>query len=272
MTLTFAGFEFDPADPQAPPQEVWDRLSDHERERLRAVLVWEGPMPNAAPPEGDTHRDSVQRTREMLRRHFRRLRRKIYIGNDLPIFYPGERMFSPDVIAVTDVEDHDRDSWIVSAEGKGLDLAIEIHWRGDQAKDAEANVKRYAHLGIPEYFAFDLKRMALRGWRLPHSGARVYQRLVPQSGRFESSVLGVELGVEGDRLEFYVGEAALPDTEDVISKLSAALERVEARAVQEAQRAEQEAKRAEEERRQRAIAETKLAEVMAELERLKRGQ
>ena len=41
------------------------------------------------------------------------------------MYYPGERMFSPDLIAVVDVDPHPRDHWSVSAEGRGLDVARE---------------------------------------------------------------------------------------------------------------------------------------------------
>jgi Uma2 family endonuclease len=56
------------------------------------------------------------------------------------------------VLAVVDAGDHDRDRWNVRAEGRGLDWVLEVHVGRDRKKDADLNVKRYAQLGIPEYF------------------------------------------------------------------------------------------------------------------------
>lgn len=117
-------------------------------------------------------------------------------------------MFCPDVLAVRDVESYPRDKWVVSAEGKGLELILEVHVLGDRAKDFETNVKRYARLGVPEYFAFDRNRMRLAGWRLPDPEARSYVPIVPQAGRFASAILGLELALEQDRIRFYLRHRA----------------------------------------------------------------
>ena len=47
---------------------------------------------------------------------------------------------------------------MVSHEGEGLDFVLEVRVSGDRTKDFETNVKRYARLGIPEYFAFAEQR------------------------------------------------------------------------------------------------------------------
>jgi len=70
-------------------------------------------------------------------------------AQELPTYYPAEPRFAPDLLVVLDVEDVDRDKWVVSAEGKGLDWALELHVGGDRKKDAERNVARYERLGIP---------------------------------------------------------------------------------------------------------------------------
>ena len=84
----------------------------------------------------------------------------MYLACELPVYYPGERMFAPDVIAVMDVEPHSRMRWVVSAEGKGLDFALEVHVAGERRKDLERNVERFARLGIREYFLFDRGRLS----------------------------------------------------------------------------------------------------------------
>ena len=63
---------------------------------------------------------------------------------------------------------------MVALEGRGLDIAIEIHVRGDRMKDVDRNVKRYAHLGIPEYFTYEVLAGRLCGYRLPSAGSTAY--------------------------------------------------------------------------------------------------
>jgi Uma2 family endonuclease len=234
-------YSVDPADPRAPPQDVWDRLTPADRARVIASLPSE--PARAAPPEGDPHLRAKTRARDALEEYFRRIRRKIYISAELPVYYPGEAMFAPDLIAVRDVEAHDRMSWVVSAEGRGLDLALEIHVAGSARKDFEENVDRFARLGIPEYFAFDPVRRRLSGWRLVGVGR--YEPIVPQAGRWPSHVLELDLALEGDRLRFMHGSAPVLDASELIAQLSKMVDDSLRRAEEESRRAEEESRRAE---------------------------
>lgn len=272
----------DPDDPRAPPTELWLRLSDAERAAIIDALPSEFPVSEASPPEGDAHLDAFVEAREALRRWFRGRGRTIYIAGNLPIYYPGESMFSPDVIAVAGAEQRQRNSWIVDAEGgKGLDVAIEIVVRGDRKKDLQRNVVRYAKLGIPEYYLFDRHRMTLAAWALDGDH---YVRRVPQAGRFSSEVLGLDLWLDGERLRFSVGEAAVPYADELIDRITrlsteaqTRVEQLEAElaAEQQAREAEQRAREAEqrareEEQRRREEAEAELERLRAELEQLRR--
>ena len=267
----------DEEDPRAPPQEVWDRLTEDERERIVDSLPSEFPPSEANPPEGDVHTEVVYGTRTALRRFFGKTGRRIYVGTNLPVYYPGRSMFSPDVMAVLDVEPHQRHSWIVSHErGKGLDLALEVIVRGSRRKDIDRNVALYADLGIHEYFVFDRPRLRLHGFRLRDAGSG-YEPILPQHGRFTSRVLGLDLCVERERLRFYTGDAELPGAEELIGKLEGFVDDLEARiaaaeerAEEESRRAEQESRRAEEESRRAEHAEAHVRELTVELERLKR--
>lgn len=259
----------DPDDPRAPPQEVWDRLSESERQRVLDSLPSEFPPDEARPPEGDLHTEAVYGARTALKRFFGKTGRSIYVGTNLPVYYPGLSMFSPDVIAVLDVPAHPRPSWVVSREGKGLDFALEVIVLGHRRKDLERNVARYASLGISEYFVFDRPKLRLHGYRLRADGAQ-YEPILPQHGMFSSAVLGLDLRIEDDRLRFYVGDALLPGAEDLIDKLEGFVDDLEVRLLDAERRAEEEARRAEEEARRAASAEARLAEALAELERLKR--
>ncbi|HYO53757.1 Uma2 family endonuclease [Archangium sp.] len=268
--MSIGPYRIDPDDPRAPPQEVWERLTPEERARLVDGLPSEFPVSEASPPEGDPHFVAKVRTREVLGGFFSRAGRKVYLACELPVYYPGERMFAPDVIAIVGVETHERMRWVVSAEGKGLDLALEIHVAGERRKDLERNVERFARLGIREYFLFDRGRLRLTGWRL-EEGRRGYRAILPQQGFFASEVLGLNLKVEGERLRFHHGGAPLLEADEMIAMLKRRAQESEAHHVEEVRlRAEEVRLRAEETRR-REEAERRLAEALAELARLRGG-
>lgn len=236
--------------------------------------AWVDALPSSVPvelhpPEGDTHSKAKDGPVSALREFFRRIGRKIYVSKELATYYPDEPRFCPDVLAVRDVEPHPREKWVVSDEGKGLDLVLEVHVSGDRTKDFETNVKRYARLGIPEYFAFDRGRMRLSGWRLQDAGARAYVPIVPQAGRYPSAVLGLELALEEDRIRFYFGTAPLAEAEELVERLERAVDEVTKRAQQEADRAQQEADRAQHVTQRADDLERRLAEALAELEKLR---
>jgi Uma2 family endonuclease len=265
----------DPDDPRAPPTELWERLTEEERAAIVDALPSEFPPSEASPPEGDDHFDAFSGARDALRRWFRGRDRRIYVAGNLPVYYPAERMFSPDLIAVDGAEQRQRHSLIVDAEGgKGLDVAIEIVVRGSRKKDLEKNVERYAKLGIPEYYLFDRRRMTLAAWEL--DGTR-YVRRVPQAGRYASAILGLDLWVDGDRLRFSVGDAPVPYVDELIdrvTRLSAEaqdrVELLEEELAREHRRAEEEARRAEEEAGRRETAEAEVQRLQAELDKLRR--
>ena len=234
----------DPDDPRAPPHEVWVTLSPDERADVLASLPSEFPVSEAVPPEGDHHSDNAQGSRQTLRRFFARGGRNVYVGSNLPVYYPAERMFAPDVFAVLDVDPHPREHWTVDAEGRGLDVAIEVNVSGRRDKDLRDNVARYARLGIPEYFVVDWRRQMLHGWALPPGDKHVYERQLPQRGRYLSHVLGLELGFSDGRLRFFVGDAEVPDTDELVKRLSRASNDAVYRADEEARRADEEKLRA----------------------------
>ena len=275
MEAPSRAWQLDPEDPRAPSQQAWDAMSESEREHVVDTLPVD-PLPLRALPEGDPHRDAVHSAGQALDQWFRRRGRGAYVGYGPAVYYPGERSCSPDIFVVLDVEPGERNSWVVSREGRGLDIAIEIHWLGHRKKDDQRNVEWFARLGIPEYFVLDLAALHLSGWRLPEPGATRYERLMPQRGQLVSSVLDLELGIEGRQLRFYSAGAVLPDQNDLIRRLRTAVDTVTTRADVAAQRAETEAQRAETEA-QRAETEAQRADSLsarvaaleAELQRLR---
>lgn len=271
MSIMSVGpYRIDPDDPRAPPQEVWERLTPEERARIVDGLPSEFPVSEAAPPEGDFHFEAKVRTREVLGGFFTRAGRKVYLACELPVYYPGERMFAPDVIAVVGVEPHQRMRWVVSAEGKGLDLALEIHVAGERRKDLERNVERFARLGIREYFLFDRGRLRLSGWRL-EGGRRGYRAILPQQGFFASEVLGLELRVEGERLRFHHDRAPLLEADEMMAMFDRRAQEAEAQRAEFEQRLAEETRLRAEEARRRSEAEGRLSEALAELARLRGG-
>ena len=247
----------------APSVEEWEALSPAERAAVAAALPGEVTYDEMAMPEGDRHSKAKARALDALCRYFRRLQRRIYIGTEMPTYYPAVPRFAPDLFAVLDADDTERDKWVVSAEGKGLDWVLEVHAGGDRKKDAELNIARYAQLSIPEYFIYDCARNRLEAYRLPSPDARVYTAIRMTDGVYESRVLGLEIQVDEDRLRFYAGTALLLESEELIARVQAMYDAAQ-------RRAEEEARLREEAERRREEAEQEVARLRAELERLKR--
>jgi len=234
-----------PLPPITPSVEEWRAMSPEAR--LKHILAVQEALSDRrlAIGDGRPHFQAKRRATDRLKRHFDALRRVIYLAEEMDVLYPGERGFCPDIFAVLDVaepEDDERMAWVVADEGRGLDLVIEVLYKGDRQKDLVVNVERYARLGIPEYFVYDRKRQELRGYCLPTPTARRYQRIVPQAGRHTSAVLGLDLAIENGKLEFFHGMAALFGTEDLIGRLRGMMQSLEGKA--DEARAEAESARA----------------------------
>ncbi|WP_414641245.1 Uma2 family endonuclease [Archangium sp.] len=265
--------------PRAPSREEWARMSQEEQARVVEALPGEVTWDEMAMPEGDLHSQAKMGALQALKGYFSRQRRRVYLGTELPVYYPAERRFAPDLVAVLDAESHPRQKWVVGHEGKGLDWVMEVHVGGDRKKDAEYNVRRYARLGIPEYFIYDRARQRLEAYRLPSPEAREYVPIAPAQGRYPSEVLGLELQVEEGRLRFWAGHAMLLEYEELIDRMEsmvAGLQRrvdEEARQVEEAERLREAAeRRLADEARLREELERRLAESQAEVERLRQRE
>ena len=224
-------------------------MTADERERFMVRVFDALSDPREVMTEGRQHKKAKERAVDLLGLHFKAMGRVVYVAEEMAVVYPSEEVFSPDVLAVVGVpqpENDERMGWVVADEGKGLDLVLEVLHRGDRHKDLVKNVERYARLGIPEYFVYDRARQQIHGYRLPGATEKQYQRLVPQSGRFRSSVLGLELAIQGGTLRFFQGMAELFGSEDLIGRLTGMVEdEAAAKAEQAAAKAEQAAAKAE---------------------------
>jgi Uma2 family endonuclease len=240
-----------PSLPTVPTAEAWRAMTATQRLDFQMQILDALSDPALLMTEGRPHKKAKSRAVDALGLHFKATGRVVYLAEEMAVLYPGEKPFSPDVLAVLDLEepeDDQRMSWVVADEGKGLDLVLEVLHRGDRDKDLVENVERYAHLGIPEYFIYDRGRQQIHGYRLAVSlgggaqsppGAARYQRIVPQLGHYHSNVLGLDLAIIDSMLQFLAGEAALPDSAGLIGRLQGMLESVEAKAEQAQAQAEQ---------------------------------
>ena len=227
---------------RAPTEDEWRALSPAERERRVAEIVDALQDPQRAMSEGRRHKRAKSQAVDALSLHFRAIGRVVYLAEEMPVLYPGRAGFIPDVLAVVGVEqpeDDPRMAWDVMAEGRGVDLVIEVLHMGNRKKDLVENVELYASLGIPEYFIYDRLRLQLHGYRLPSAAAGRYQRIVPQYGRYTSQVLGLDLMVRGGRLRFLTGLAELIGSDDLIGRLQGMVSDLEAKADDAQARVEQ---------------------------------
>lgn len=266
--------------PVTPSESEWLAMSrqarDRHIERVTAALQRE----EAYLSEGRPHFRAKVGAVTTLGEHFERIGRHIYLACELPVLYPGEGPFSPDLMAVLDVEDpgdaDTRTAWVVAEERRGLDLVLEVHYSGNKEKDLVTNVARYARLGIPEYFVYDRRAQKLYGYRLQ---AGRYLSIPDRRGLLRSRVLDLDLAILDGRLRFFANEALIPEGRELLARLEqlmdqrsaeiaevehALAERDEQLAEAQRQAAARDQQLAEAERRAAAL-EAELAELRARL-------
>jgi Uma2 family endonuclease len=218
--------------PVTPTEEAWRAMTLQQREAFIIAVNEALSDPVIAMSEGRPHKKAKSKALDMLGLHFRAMGKHIYLAEELSVLYPGISGFTPDIMAVLDVdepEDDQRMAWVVQDEGKGLDWVLEVLWAGDRKKDLVENVEKYASLGIPEYFVYDQKQQRIVGYRLPVGGKR-YQPILAQAGLYRSNVLGLDLAVVGGSLRFYQGAAELYDTKHLIGRLETMIANLQERA------------------------------------------
>jgi Uma2 family endonuclease len=196
-------------------------MTEPERKREEQRIVAALDEYREAMSEGTRHTRPKINAYKDLTNHFVRAGRRVFLATELCVLYPGQPAIVPDLLAVMDVADpeRERDTWRVVDEGRGIDLVLEFRNLGKKHKDLVDNVEDYAQLGIAEYFSFDCRSTRLRGWRLPNAGARTYTQMVPQGGVFPSQVLDLELGVAEGRLRFFKNLAQIPTSEELVGRL-----------------------------------------------------
>ena len=219
----------------------------------------------------------------------------VYVSSDNFIYYikgDNKSRISPDCYVVFDVGNQPRDSYHAWDERDQMPaVVIEITSRSTKNEDLGNKFERYERiLEVPEYFLFDptgdYLHPILQGYRLHR---RQYVRIPIQGDRLYSEQLGLELVIRGETLRFFnpVTREWLLTPEEQRERAEAEAQRAEVETqarVEAEQRAEAETQaRMEAERRvgaeaqgrmeaeQRAgEAETRIAQLLAELEALRR--
>ena len=221
------------------------------------------------------------------------------------LMYPEEgnkdNKIAPDVLVGLGLGTHNRSSYFVWKEGKPPDWVLEVASPSTQADDLGVKRRRYAAMGVPEYWMFDPKggvyppgTPRLQGLKLADGKYMPLPWQLADGGRtIRSEVLGLDVRVDGELLRFR--DAATGRDVPHRSDVQAAAERAEAQAKreaaqrkaaeakaereaaradrqaaharQEAARAEREAARAIREASARSAAEARVAQLEAALRR-----
>lgn len=203
-----------------PDAETWAALSEAAQDARMDDILAVLDEHREAMAEGVRHSKRKAGVAADLDAHFRRAGRGVLLASELAVFYPGEAVIVPDVLAVMDCDpDYEPERWVVTREGRGVDVVIEVRNLGRKHKDLVENVEDYARVRIPEYFSFDCRSGQLRGWRLADPSARTYLPVIPQGGLLRSSVLGLDLAVARNRLRFFSNGAMVPSESELVSRL-----------------------------------------------------
>ncbi len=204
---------------------------------------------------------------------------EVYVAADMLFYYEEGNPSAfkvPDVFAVKGVSKHMRRTYKLWEEGVGPCTVFEMTSRSTWLEDLGDKRALYETLGVPEYFLFDPEDEYLsprfQGFELVEGH---YRPMTPAAdGTLYSHSLGVILQPDGSMLR-----VVDPASRDIIPTLAEAVERTQRereraqaeaeRAQAEAERAQTETEKAQAEARRADAAEQKLAELQAELKRLK---
>ena len=228
------------------------------------------PLPSAPTETADLYPESDGKPMAETERHFRELLKTfnrienhfahfpdVYVLGDMMMYYEEgnpRKSISPDIFVAFGKKE--RRIYKIWEEGKPPDFVLEFSSKGTYRNDLTGKVQLYAEIGIPEYFLYDVDRRYLPtpliGFRLV---GRDYVEISPlASGGIPAATLGLEFHLLDDTFGIYDPEAQ--------EWLKTAAEDAEIRAEDAEIRANQETNA-------RHKAETEVARLQEELERLK---
>ncbi len=140
-------------------------------------------------------------------------RPKALVAADI-LVYPekgnNRNRIAPDVLVAFGIGTHKRSSYFVWEEGKPPDWVLEVASPGTEAEDRGAKRRKYAEMGVPEYWMFDAKgdvyppgTPRLQGLKLVDGEYRpLKSRLVDGRRMIRSEVLCLDVRVDGELLRF----------------------------------------------------------------------
>lgn len=224
--------------------------------------------------ETDLHREIMFFLIHTLRRFFKE--KVVYVsGNLLIYFVEGDphRSVAPDCFVAFGVPARDRNTYKTWEEGKFPDVVFEVTSRKTRREDFSIKQPLYARLGVKEYYIYDPTRDYLKP---PLQGFELIdQELVPMKPRkingllnspeYVSRSLGLRLSLDSwGKLELFDAESGeqLLDNEEALTQAEIEINIQREKAQQEALRAEQETQRAQK-------AEQEVAQLRAQIDRLK---
>ena len=233
----------------------------------------------------DRHRRILFRTIETLEAHYVQ-QPDVYVSGDILMYYvEGDpyQVIAPDVLVSFGLEKKERLTYLAWVEGKLPDFVMEFSSKTTYDEDLGPKMDRYASLGIQDYFLYDALGLylptPLMGFTLVDG---VYAQISDdEDGGLHSAVLSLDFHVDDIGLGIYdpvagawlqtpteSAEARAEMAETRAEQEAARAEMAETRAEMAETRAEQEAARAEQEAARAEMAETEVAQLREQLQRL----
>lgn len=246
-------------------------------------LPFELVVEDGIPMENDLHVLQAALLRELVIRVMKeRGRNDYYAAGNVFVYYSieqarhvaegGSYFRGPDFFFVQGVPPRQRSAWVAWEEGDRLpDLIMEM--LSPSTEWVDRNEKPEIYGGIfrtPEYYLYKMETEELEGFRLVRG--RYKPMLRNRHGRYESKVLGLELGLwrglyneqEATWVRLFTPDGRLvPSKDEVIEQEKSRKEAERQRAEAEHQRAETERQRAEAERQRADAAEAELKRLRA---------
>ena len=153
--------------------------------------------------ETDIHRDLMIELIEQLKTHFQD-DPEVYVSGNMLLYYEQgnrKKSLAPDVFVVRGVPKHLRRVYKLWEEGRAPDVVFEISSRSTWGDDLQKKWRRYAQMGVREYFIFDPEydylEPALNAYRLVNGE---YKQVRSLGGVVTSKTLGLELVDTGKTL------------------------------------------------------------------------
>lgn len=153
--------------------------------------------------ETDIHIQLMIDLRSALQNHFRD-ERNVYVGSNMLLYYiegNPKKSLAPDVFVVRGIVKEPRRIYKLWEEGRPPGIVIELSSRKTWREDLHVKWRLYEQLGVKEYFIFDPEYdylpEPLVGYRLKNNQ---YVAMEIEGGRARSDVLGMELVDTGETL------------------------------------------------------------------------